>query len=246
MNFSKIYEINPSDLTTWDNKIFLTIDVDWAHDQIILDTIELLNSSSAKSTWFITHKSELIEELKKSANCEIGIHPNFNKILFENTSETYKTILDDILNIVPNAKSVRSHSMTQNSRILDTFFDYGLTHDVNHFVPYFSNNFLNPWIHWNGLIKVPYIWEDDIAILYKSCQIKESSPSEILRKNKSGIKVFDFHPIHIFLNTENMQRYEETRHVHQNPKELINYRFDGYGTRNMFIELITKGLNLCE
>ena len=64
MNFSKIYEINPSDLTTWDNKIFLTIDVDWAHDQIILDTIELLNSSSAKSTWFITHKSELIEELK--------------------------------------------------------------------------------------------------------------------------------------------------------------------------------------
>lgn len=53
-----------------------------------------------------------------------------------------------------------------------------------------------------------------------------------------GVKVFDFHPIHIFLNTESLDRYERTRPYHQNPSELIKHRYKGYGTRNRLIELL--------
>ena len=55
---------------------------------------------------------------------------------------------------------------------------------------------------------------------------------------RPGLKCFDFHPIHVFLNTENLNRYERTRPIHQNPKELIKYRYQGYGTRSRSMELL--------
>ena len=54
-----------------------------------------------------------------------------------------------------------------------------------------------------------------------------------------GIKVFDFHPIHIFLNTEDISRYEKTREWHRDPQKLKAYRFDGKGTRTHFLDLLT-------
>jgi len=52
------------------------------------------------------------------------------------------------------------------------------------------------------------------------------------------LKVLDFHPIHVFLNTESLDRYERTRPLHHNPKELIKHRFEGYGTRNRLLEVL--------
>lgn len=241
-NFAKISEIVLSNSRSWENKIFLTFDMDWAHDEILFDTLNILNLYSVNSTWFVTHKSSFINCLKTNLNVEIGIHPNFNKLLEnEKINKDYKEILFDIFKLIPDAKSMRSHSMTQNSKILDISRSYGITHDVNHFIPNFSNLELKPWLHWNGLIKVPYIWEDDVHLLYESRNISEYEPRDIVKKNK-GIKVFDFHPIHIFLNTECLTRYEKTRKLHQKPDKLIKYRFQGYGTRNRFINILKNNL----
>ena len=79
---------------------------------------------------------------------------------------------------------------------------------------------------------VPYFWEDDVACIDPNV----SEVSSLVRRH--GIKVFDFHPIHVFLNTESLDRYERTRPLHQNPKELIKHRFEGYGTRSRLIELL--------
>ena len=48
------------------------------------------------------------------------------------------------------------------------------------------------------------------------------SYKEDLKKylNYKGLKVFDFHPIHIFLNSENMERYNSAREHLQNFEEL--------------------------
>ena len=53
-----------------------------------------------------------------------------------------------------------------------------------------------------------------------------------------GVKVFDFHPIHIFLNTENIDRYENSRVVQRDFEKLKEYVFAGYGTRSFLIDLI--------
>ena len=239
-NFSNISKIEPNNKSSWENKIFLTFDMDWAHDEIIQDTLNILNSHNAQSTWFVTHQSPIIEDLRNDLNIELGVHPNFNQILENiNKRESQEEIIQGILKVVPEAKSIRSHSLTQNSKILDTLYSLGITHDVNHFIPNYINSNIKPWMHWNGLIKVPFCWEDDVSLLYKNINIEESDPIKIVNDLKnSSVKVFDFHPIHIFLNTESISRYEKTRALHNDPDKLIKFRFSGYGTRNRFIDVL--------
>ena len=52
--------------------------------------------------------------------------------------------------------------------------------------------------------------------------------------------ILNFHPIHVFLNTENIIRYENTRQYHQDFSELKKYINDGYGVRNILLEIIKK------
>ena len=41
--YGKISNIVVDDLGSWQNKIFLTFDIDWAHDEIINDCYELIS-----------------------------------------------------------------------------------------------------------------------------------------------------------------------------------------------------------
>ena len=137
-----------------------------------------------------------------------------------------------MIEVVPEAKSIRSHSMTQSSNLLDLFQRKGITHDCNHFIPEQYVACLKPWYLWNSMIKVPYFWEDDVMCIHsKSTPVKELAL-------RPGLKCFDFHPIHVFLNTESLDRYERTRPLHQNPKELIKHRYQCYGTRDRLVELL--------
>jgi len=240
--FSTISLIDLDKPLSWQDPFFITLDMDWCHDEVLYDTIDLLESSSVSATCFVTHKTKALERLHQNKNFEIGIHPNFNPLLAGDLANhrDAETILDKIFEIVPGAKSLRSHSMTQNSRLLDLFAEKGITHESNHFIPYHTGISIKPWKLWNNLCRVPYSWEDDVHILYSKIQIQEHNPSEIVLSSKksNALMVFDFHPIHVYLNTESMDRYEFTRHLHQNPKELIKHRFKGYGTRTRLIDLL--------
>ena len=129
--------------------------------------------------------------------------------------------------------------MTQSSKLLEIFKECGLSYDVNHFIPHHAEIELKPWLLWNGLVRVPYNWEDDLHILYETTGIPQKKPVDILRQvSRGGLWVFDFHPIHVFLNTESLERYERTRSLHHNPEELIKHRQQGYGTRSRLVELL--------
>lgn len=146
-------------------------------------------------------------------------------------------MIQNNLNFLPNAKSAKSHSLTNSSIILDSLKEKGITHECNHLIPAETGIILKPWWLWNGLIRVPFFWEDDYScVTTNPCSIDQMIKRE-------GLKIFDFHPIHIFLNTESLNRYEKTREHHSNADILINYRFSGYGTRSKFIELLEMSNN---
>ena len=229
-----ISSIDPQIKSSWNKKSFITLDIDWAVDEIIIDTLKLMEGSKISATWFVTHETPVLERIQSNDLFELGIHPNFNFLLNEEKKKgkDAEQIIDNMLKIVPEANSIRSHSMTQSSILLDLFVNKKLKYDCNHFIPHQANINIKPWVLWNGLFRIPYFWEDDLSCIFKEkCSIKDLV-------DRVGLKVFDFHPIHIFLNTENLNRYEKTRPIHQKPKELIKYRYDGYGIRNQFIELI--------
>lgn len=204
--FEAIQSIVVEDNSTWKHKVFLTFDIDWVHDDVLSNTIDLVEQYGVSATWFVTHDTPVLERLRDNPAFELGIHPNFNFLLQgdDRNGSNAEEVVARLLAILPEARSVRCHSMTQNSNLLDLFLSKGLTHDCNHFIPEQINLHLKPWKLWNGLIRVPYFWEDDVACLYE-----QNTPILELQE-RSGLKVFDFHPIHIFLNTEHLDRYEKT------------------------------------
>ena len=237
---SKISNIDPDNFDSWSNKIFITFDIDWAEEFIIDDTLNLLQRYNIPATFFTTHQSSSLEFISSDENIEIGIHPNFKPLLNSETNKNYiEEELDRLLKIVPDAKSVRSHCLIQGSPFEMIFRNKGITHQSNIFVPSYSEIILKPWRSNNGLIQVPYGWEDDVVCDSEDLYLSKTSPVEEVKNSASAsYKIFDFHPIHIYLNTENLSRYEITREYHKNYSELVKYRNKGYGTRNRFIELL--------
>lgn len=240
MHFDRIKEIDLKNSANWNETAFLTFDIDWASDEILNDTLDIVEEYDVCATFFVTHNTPVLNRIRQNCKFELGIHPNFN-FLLSGTSENesnYLEVINNLMEIVPEAKSVRSHSLTQNSRLLDIFQKAGLTHESNHFIPYHSNIELRPWYHWNGLIRVPFGWVDDVHCLLGNEGNKYQQSQFDIGMQTKGLKVFDFHPIHVFLNTESLDRYENTRHVHQKPAELISHRYEGYGIRSILIELL--------
>ena len=238
MSSGKLGEILPEDEASWKDRLFLTIDIDWAHDEVLSDTIDLVDQAGVYATWFVTHDTPGLERLRANPRYELGIHPNFNWLLAGDARQgaDAREVVARLQAIVPEARCVRSHSMAQSTGLLQVFADAGLTHDANHFIPAAAGIPLKPWRLWNGMVRIPYDWEDDVTCAYEEMAMAAPGVAETGRMG--GLHVFDFHPIHVFLNTESLDRYERTRPFHRNPGELIKYRFDGYGTRNRLLELL--------
>ena len=238
MRFETINTISIYNPSTWKNKLFLTFDVDWASDKVLSFTLDILEKYSIKATFFITHETTLIKRMADNPNIEVGIHPNFNHLLDGDAryGKNMAEVLKNFKKLSLNSCSVRSHSMVQGTQLLELFEKHKLVFDCNHFIPYDAGIELKPWFFWNNtIIKVPYFWEDDVH-----CRHGWEWNPQIYAKAK-GIKVFDFHPIHIYLNTEHLDRYHQAKEFHAKPyklSSLINKKH--YGTRNFLLDLIKE------
>ena len=66
MNTELISNINLQNELSWRDKLFITIDIDWAHDEVIDDTLNLLEEAKASATLLITHKTKLLKNLSNN------------------------------------------------------------------------------------------------------------------------------------------------------------------------------------
>jgi hypothetical protein len=209
-------------------KINLTFDVDWADESITQPIIESLLEKQIKSTWFITHDSSILETLRQNPRYfELGIHPNFYPNSTQGESED--EIVQNLLNLVPEAKVVRTHGVYQSGRHLAMLTKYNsLLIDSSIFLPEMQN--IEPITHLtpHGSIKrLPVFWADDYEMLKDKTNWNVS-------KNifGNGLKVFLFHPIHLHLNTPGYNFYEKSK------RNGRTQNFEGRGTYSYFTELI--------
>jgi hypothetical protein len=229
---SYISSIDPNNSDTFRLPI-LTFDVDWAHDDILSDSINIVEQYNHSAVWMMTHQTDLVYDIKNKKRHEIGVHPNFNYLLNgdNRNGSSAEEVLDKLMTHYPDSLVVRSHSIVQSSRLSELFHDRGLRFESNDYLPPEWGGYITPWQMPCGIVKVPYFFSDEIACISSGIEM-----ASLL--GRPGLKIFDFHPIHVFLNTENLDRYERTRPLHRNPKELIKYRYEGYGTRNRLIEFL--------
>ncbi|HOU20313.1 MAG TPA: hypothetical protein PK898_09535 [Flexilinea sp.] len=199
--------------------IYLTMDTDWAGDDVLSDSLTLIDELQVPVTIFITHETKLLETIRDHPLIRLGIHPNFYPLLQNHADQDYLSVIGEIKKIVPEAVSARSHGLIDSTAILEAFKTQGITRDLNLFIPFSSGIELKPFRHFCGLLRIPYFYEDDA---YCSENSGKTACEHILSSG-DGLKVFNFHPIHLFLNTENMNRYLDAKPFQREYSQLIKY-----------------------
>jgi len=222
------------------NKILLSFDTDWAPDFVIEKVTNILIQNKIKSTWFITHSSPLIDEMKKNIELfEIGLHPNFYQFSDHGSSE--EQVLENIKKLCPEATSIRMHGLYQNTNLFTKITDIlpNISIDVSLYLPQLKEievfDYYAP--NMKKLKRIPYVWEDDMEFLnHQNWSIKRF-------KNNKGITILNFHPIHVFLNSSNYNNYNDVKKkyakISKVPETFLKkFISKSEGARTMFDECV--------
>jgi len=195
------------------DEFVLSIDVDWAPDFAIEFVAKKLKEKRIKATWFLTHDSAAVKQiLENNEIFECGIHPNFLPNSSHGKNE--KEVMDNITRLFPGLNIVRTHALFQSTYLMKMLVkDFKMKIDVSLLLP--ETPYIQPHTIYfdqnnEALIRVPFFWEDDIEMYnpLKNWRLKHP------KFQVKGLKVFDFHPIHIFLNSTNMIEYEKLKLHH--------------------------------
>lgn len=205
----------------------MSFDIDWSPEYILEDFYELLRSAALPVTLFCTHRSEMVDKLLELPGCEAGLHPNLQD------AEDEAAALAELHGAFQEAKGVRVHRLYYHSGLLALFHRAGLNYLSNDLE--FLKEGLAPHYDWSELVRLPLYWEDDVhaTLLY------DSFDSRSLRLEKPGLKIFNFHPVHLYLNTGRMEDYVACKGDLHDPDRMQKRRNAGAGIRTLF-EALTK------
>ena len=221
--------------------IHITLDIDWAPDYIIDYVAELLIAKKVKATWFVTHQSAAIERLSKHEDLfELGIHPNF--MVGSSHGSTPKEVLEHCLKVVPNAKSMRTHGLLDSTNQLREVLMYtNIEIDLSIYLQDYPK--VEPFSYtWRNqkITRIPFIWEDDLLLERDNIKVE----IEYLN-GYTGFAIADFHPVHIYLNSHNMNNYNslksDVNDLKNASKSVVEkYRSEQHGIGNLFQETVDQ------
>lgn len=222
------------------NFFAFTVDVDWAPDYMIDYMADAFTHAGVKCTWFITHGSPAIDRLRTNPLFELGLHPNF--LPGSTHGSTEDSVMRYCLDLVPDAKSIRTHALVQSSRLLwNMRSKYDLHTECSLFLPFTPNIVPHTLCHAAAeipLVRIPFFWEDDVECLRPGRSWNASSPNIHVH----GLKMFNFHPMYVGLNEEDFTRYERVKAelcqgralYDLTQEELIPYTNIGVGVNTFF------------
>jgi hypothetical protein len=173
-------------------KIIFTLDTDWCSEAVLAWTLERFVEKKIPITVFATGFYSCLNDFKEEV--EIGIHPNFF------SEQDHRKVVGTLMDIYPGAQSVRSHGLFEYSGLLNIYREFGLKLDSTPLM-YLCEG-ITPYNHPSGLLRVPIFWEDDDYF----SQSPDWEPVN-LKLESNGIKCFDFHPIHLKLNSVSYEQY---------------------------------------
>jgi hypothetical protein len=218
------------------NQYVITFDMDWAPDFIIEETIDVLLQHRIKGTYFITHDSPALAKLRTHPDLfEIGIHPNFLPGSSHGTGE--REVLLHMAAMVPGVKSMRAHCLVQSSPLLAVARkEFGIENESAMLLPGVENIRPHRILFDHGaepLIRLPMFFDIEAYLPDKSWSIVHP------KYHISGLKIFNFHPMYIYLK---MAPYRELKNVApfrdltlEQTAPFVNRNIPGSGT--LFKEL---------
>lgn len=201
--------------------VAITSDIDWAGDEVISYMLAILDDYGIRATFFCTHDVSSIKGIERH---ELAIHPNFT------AGRAEVEVIRELKTLFPEAKGIRSHGLYLHGYLFNIYREFGLEYDSNYLIP---NQMVHPFYISENVLEIPMFFEDD---LYVSTSSDFTIAS--LNMQSEGLTVFNFHPIHIFLNTRRLSDYDHAKKYFRQPHRMLKYRNKGKGMHDLFIELL--------
>ncbi len=215
---------------------FITFDIDWAPDFTIKYCADLCIKYQTHCIFFATHNSPVIENLKNEELFEIGIHPNLN----QNSSQgkNIEEILDNFKSFLPHASCMRTHSLYQSTPLFEKIAKHNpmIKYDFSTLM-YKTQNLNSSYLYMSNkkvIKRIPFFFEDDVSF---------NDPTwdwPIDFNIKNGLKIFNFHPALVYLNSKDNNAYEKIKKnlINKKKENFEKLKFNKYGMNNYFIDLL--------
>ena len=230
---------NPKEAAGVKDTAYITMDMDWANDGVLADTITLAEQLDIPVCMFVTHATPMLAALREHPLFTLGIHPNFLPHLNGQTTKSFRETLEEMRALVPEAKLLRCHALIDATPILVTAREMGFRADMNLFIPLSSGICAYSFYHFSGLKRLPFFYEDDAWTLEPG----HPSVERHILSGGAGLKIFNFHPIHLYLNTETMERYNKAKPYYHEFDKLAPYVNHGeeFGSRDFLQKTVQLG-----
>ena len=203
-------------------ELCITMDMDWAPDEVIDHSMAILDRFNIKATLFMTNKTDASVK-----GHELALHPNF-------TSLDLEKHFQERLELFPDAKGTRSHSFFFTERFRPIYEKLNLEYESN--VMMYRQNKIAPYYMSPSTLEVPLFWMDNF---YMEMEKDRSFIFPEAELDAAALTVFDFHPVHVFLNNNSMELYNDAKKYYHEPKELEKYRnTKSKGTEDYLVQLL--------
>jgi len=218
------------------SELIVTIDLDWACEAAIEQTLDFLDTQNIKPTIFTTHDSQIVEKAIK--NIEVGLHPYFSKD--SSHGVTISEVVKYVIDLPHNLAAFRCHRFASCNTSKQAMAEAGMVLSSNvctdlEVVAPFKDRF--------GFLEVPIFMEDGG---YLWCNHPLEMTLELENKIRAkGNKVILIHPMHFALNTPNFTyMYDIKQSTSRNQwnkmtgKQLDQLRWQGRGIRDLIIDIL--------
>lgn len=181
-----------------------TTDIDWASEPAIELQQAIYDEFAVKATYFVTHRSELVDKLHADGKIELGIHPNF----LPNSSHgnNFEEVIETVMRLVPNARCFRAHRCFDVAIVTDMLFQRGILYDSNLITRLQPN--LTPIIHESGMVRFPCFYEDGTHFKWR-LKWDFSLYRELF--NTPGLKIISTHPMITAMNVNSAEYWAQLK-----------------------------------
>ena len=204
------------------NYVCLTLDQDWCSSATLNYAVEFITKHNLPVTVFVT---DFGREWISTEYIEYGVHPNF--LTNSTHGENIECIVTLAKKSVPKCRSWRSHSLYQSTRLTDTvseLTDWDI--ELNNYLPEYTDQIVSQFPSSRVMNRLPIHWEDDLELR------RSKEAIDFLREPKSQewFSIFNFHPIHLAINSVNMNVYNDLKNLNQLSESPLFY--EGYHKNN--------------
>lgn len=223
----------------WSNDIIIciTFDMDWASEETLKDTMNIISEYGFPTTFFVTHYSKIIFDKINRKIIHGGIYPNFLK----NSShgKNMMDIIEHCTKLLPDANCFRCHKYFDSDDVTQELYQRGFKYDSN-----LCTNLdrVEPFVHKSGLVRFPVFFEDGTFLLHNNTLSFKDFERRVFKE--PGLYIFNFHPMQLVINSPDfkyMKKIKESvsKDTWKNltHKELEHIAFKGKGIRSFTLEL---------